>query len=82
LKGKQKPQTIDFAEPTSRSSGKVTMHTNDTDKLTELSTDRPIWDRVFSVAPLVIVGSKEERGQFDLAPKHLADPGIGYRPAS
>ncbi len=44
------------------------------DRLTKLSTERPIWDRVFSVAPLVIVGSKEESGSFNLAPKHLAMP--------
>ncbi len=33
----------------------------------------PIWDRVFTVAPLVIIGTKEEAG-FDLAPKHMATP--------
>jgi flavin reductase (DIM6/NTAB) family NADH-FMN oxidoreductase RutF len=42
--------------------------------LVRLATDRPIWDRVFSVAPLVIVGSREESGRFNLAPKHLAMP--------
>jgi flavin reductase (DIM6/NTAB) family NADH-FMN oxidoreductase RutF len=44
------------------------------DRLVPLPTDRPIWDRVFTVAPLVIVGSKEESGAFNLAPKHLAMP--------
>jgi flavin reductase (DIM6/NTAB) family NADH-FMN oxidoreductase RutF len=43
-------------------------------RLINLATDRPVWDRVFSVAPLVIVGSKEESGLFNLAPKHLAMP--------
>jgi flavin reductase (DIM6/NTAB) family NADH-FMN oxidoreductase RutF len=33
-----------------------------------------LWDRFFSVAPLVIVGSQEESGQYNLAPKHLAMP--------
>ncbi len=47
---------------------------NEADKLVGLAIDRPIWDRVFSVAPLVIVGSKEEDGRFNLAPKHLAMP--------
>jgi flavin reductase (DIM6/NTAB) family NADH-FMN oxidoreductase RutF len=42
--------------------------------LVQLPTDRPIWDRVFSVAPLVIVGSREESGRFNLAPKHLSMP--------
>jgi flavin reductase (DIM6/NTAB) family NADH-FMN oxidoreductase RutF len=50
------------------------MHTDDTDRLIPLATDRPIWDRFFSVSPLVIVGSKEGPGRFDLAPKHLAMP--------
>jgi flavin reductase (DIM6/NTAB) family NADH-FMN oxidoreductase RutF len=44
------------------------------DTLVPLPTDRPVWDRVFSVAPLVLVGSKEEDGRFNLAPKHLAMP--------
>jgi len=34
----------------------------------------PIWDRVFMVFPLVVIGSKEEDGTFDLAPKHMAMP--------
>ena len=50
------------------------MRSDTSDRLIPLATDRPIWDRVFSVAPLVIVGSKEESGQFNLAPKHLAMP--------
>jgi flavin reductase (DIM6/NTAB) family NADH-FMN oxidoreductase RutF len=50
------------------------MLSDHTSRLIRLPTDRPIWDRVFSVAPLVIVGSKEESGQFNLAPKHLAMP--------
>ncbi len=49
------------------------MH-DDTDNLVPLPTDRPIWDRFFSVAPLIIVGSKEEDGRYNLAPKHLAMP--------
>ena len=44
------------------------------DKLIPLPTDRPIWDRFFGVFPLVIVGSKEEDGRHNLAPKHLAMP--------
>jgi flavin reductase (DIM6/NTAB) family NADH-FMN oxidoreductase RutF len=39
-----------------------------------LATDHPIWDRFFAVFPLVIVGSKEEDGRFNLAPKHQAMP--------
>jgi flavin reductase (DIM6/NTAB) family NADH-FMN oxidoreductase RutF len=51
-----------------------TMRNEDADKLVPLQMDQPIWDRFFTVAPLVIVGSKEENGRFNLAPKHLALP--------
>ena len=33
-----------------------------------------LWERVFVVAPLVIVGSKDTDGTYDLAPKHMAMP--------
>ena len=39
-----------------------------------LSQDKPIWDQVFTVAPLVIIGSKNRDGSFNLAPKHLVTP--------
>jgi flavin reductase (DIM6/NTAB) family NADH-FMN oxidoreductase RutF len=39
----------------------------------ELSVEA-LWNRVFTVAPLVIVGSKEPDGTYDLAPKHMAMP--------
>jgi flavin reductase (DIM6/NTAB) family NADH-FMN oxidoreductase RutF len=50
------------------------MPPDDADNLIPLATDRPIWDRCFAVSPLVIVGSKEPDGRFNLAPKHLAMP--------
>jgi flavin reductase (DIM6/NTAB) family NADH-FMN oxidoreductase RutF len=50
------------------------MPPDDANKLVTLDTDRPIWDRFFGVFPLVIVGSKEADGRYDLAPKHLAMP--------
>jgi flavin reductase (DIM6/NTAB) family NADH-FMN oxidoreductase RutF len=50
------------------------MPENDAERLIPLATDQPIWDRFFGVFPLVIVGSKEEDGQYNLAPKHLAMP--------
>jgi flavin reductase (DIM6/NTAB) family NADH-FMN oxidoreductase RutF len=43
-----------------------------------LAVDRPIWDRFFTVAPLVVVGSKEPDGTYDLAPKHMAMP-LGWQ---
>lgn len=41
--------------------------------LVPLSLERPIWDRVFTVAPLVIVGTREKDG-YNFAVKHLAFP--------
>jgi flavin reductase (DIM6/NTAB) family NADH-FMN oxidoreductase RutF len=33
-----------------------------------------LWEMVFTVAPLVIVGTREHDGTYNLAPKHLAFP--------
>jgi len=46
--------------------------------LVSLDPKRPIWERFFTVAPLVIIGSKEECGAYDLAPKHMATP-LGWQ---
>jgi flavin reductase (DIM6/NTAB) family NADH-FMN oxidoreductase RutF len=43
------------------------------EKLITLDTTRPIWERFFTVAPLVVIGTKEGQG-YDLAPKHMAMP--------
>lgn len=42
--------------------------------LVSLSTRHPVWNRFFQVAPLVIVGTREADGRYDLAPKHMAMP--------
>jgi flavin reductase (DIM6/NTAB) family NADH-FMN oxidoreductase RutF len=42
-------------------------------QLVELSTETPIWERFFTVAPLVLVATREGDG-YDVAPKHLAMP--------
>lgn len=39
-----------------------------------LPTDAPVWGRVFTVAPLVLVGTIDPNGAPDLAPKHMATP--------
>lgn len=39
-----------------------------------LDPAQPIWDRFFTVAPLVVVGSRQPDGRYDLAPKHMAMP--------
>lgn len=43
------------------------------DGMTRLDPMLPVWDRVFTVAPLVIVGTREGDG-YNLAPKHMATP--------
>lgn len=40
--------------------------------LVSLDPAQPIWERVFVVAPLVVVGTREPDGGPDLAPKHMA----------
>jgi flavin reductase (DIM6/NTAB) family NADH-FMN oxidoreductase RutF len=44
-----------------------------TPTLVALPTDQPIWSRFFTVAPLVLVATKEGDG-WDVAPKHMAMP--------
>ncbi|MFQ5690110.1 MAG: flavin reductase [Gemmatimonadota bacterium] len=41
--------------------------------LLALDLDPPIWERVFTVAPLVVIGTREG-DRYDLAPKHLVMP--------
>jgi len=45
-----------------------------TPKLIDLNVEESIWERFFTVYPLVVVGSREPDGSIDLAPKHLAMP--------
>jgi hypothetical protein len=40
--------------------------------------DSPIWERTFTVNPLLLVGTREKGGDYDLAPKHMAAP-MGWR---
>lgn len=39
-----------------------------------LDPQEAIWDQVFMVSPLVIIGTLEEGGGYDLAPKHMVMP--------
>ena len=45
-----------------------------TNNLVRLQVDQPIWDRFFTVAPLVVIGSREVDGRDDFAPKHMVTP--------
>lgn len=40
--------------------------------LVTLELQGSIWERVFTVAPLVLIGSRNENGEYNLAPKHMA----------
>ena len=46
--------------------------------LVDLDINRPIWDQFFTVAPLVLVGTREADGADDLAPKHMVTP-LGWQ---
>jgi flavin reductase (DIM6/NTAB) family NADH-FMN oxidoreductase RutF len=43
-------------------------------KLVDLDVEYPIWNRFFTITPLVVVGSRDAGGDYDLAPKHMAMP--------
>ena len=42
--------------------------------LVALDVAHPIWERFFTVAPLVLVATREADGRFDIAPKHMVMP--------
>jgi len=44
------------------------------DDLVNLDVSHPVWDRFFMIAPLVVIGTREEDGRYDLAPKHMVTP--------
>ena len=41
--------------------------------LVALDVDQPIWEHFYTVAPLVVIGTREGDG-YDMAPKHMAMP--------
>ncbi len=44
------------------------------DDWVRLDVSVPIWGRFFTVAPLIVIGTREPDGRYDLAPKHMATP--------
>lgn len=44
------------------------------DNVVQLDTTVPVWEQFFTVAPLVLVGTRDEDGALDLAPKHMVTP--------
>ena len=49
------------------------MNTSKDKNWIDLNTAETIWNRFYTVAPLIVVGTKEGNG-YDLAPKHMATP--------
>jgi flavin reductase (DIM6/NTAB) family NADH-FMN oxidoreductase RutF len=47
------------------------------DRWISINVDSPVWSHVFTVAPLVVIGTKEGN-HYDLAPKHMVTP-LGLR---
>jgi flavin reductase (DIM6/NTAB) family NADH-FMN oxidoreductase RutF len=43
-------------------------------RLVDIDTSRPIWNRFFTVAPLVLIGTTDPDGPPDFAPKHMVTP--------
>lgn len=50
---------------------------NEKRRLVEIDTGEAIWNRFYTVAPLILVGTTDPDGSLDLAPKHMAAP-IGW----
>ena len=42
--------------------------------LTQLNLEFPVWKQIYTVHPIVIIGSKDLDGQLNFAPKHMAFP--------
>lgn len=49
------------------------MSSSEAGEMVELDLEQPVWNRVFTVAPLIVVGTREGEG-YNLAPKHMATP--------
>lgn len=50
------------------------MEAGDSDQIETLDVTAPIWSRFFTVAPLVLVGTRDNDGEYNQAPKHMAIP--------
>ena len=44
------------------------------DTMVELDIEKDIWDKCYTVHSLQLIGSKEEDGHYNFAPKHMAMP--------
>lgn len=53
------------------------MHAGSDEPMIPLDVDYPVWERIFTVSPLVVIGTRED-DRPNLAPKHMATP-LGWR---
>lgn len=53
------------------------MYITDNKNWVTLNVDETIWNRFYTVAPLVVIGTKEGK-EYDLAPKHMVTP-LGHQ---
>lgn len=50
------------------------MNVSEDPEMVELQPDQPYFEAMYTVSPLVVVGTRESDGSGDLAPKHMAFP--------
>jgi flavin reductase (DIM6/NTAB) family NADH-FMN oxidoreductase RutF len=50
------------------------MNGNKYENLVTLELELPIWNRFFTVSPLVLIGTRDASQEYNLAPKHMAFP--------
>ncbi len=55
------------------------MADNSSPSMIDITDDPNLWNRFFMVHALLVVGSKEKDGRFNVAPKHMAMP-LGFGP--
>jgi flavin reductase (DIM6/NTAB) family NADH-FMN oxidoreductase RutF len=50
------------------------MDSPDDTNLVSLDPEQPFWERFYMVAPLVVIGTRNDDESYNLAPKHMAAP--------
>jgi len=50
------------------------MDTLEQNDIVSLDPERPFWERFYMVAPLVVIGTRNDDESYNLAPKHMATP--------
>ena len=50
------------------------MDSPDDNALVSLDPEQPFWERFYMVAPLVVIGTRNDDESYNLAPKHMAAP--------